>query len=51
MTNNLAATPKAIKTPKPEPDWGRRGTQPKGTLGPPPKPNGKAVATQPKSSN
>lgn len=34
--------------PKPEPDWGRRGTQPTGTLGPPPPPNGKLVATKPK---
>jgi hypothetical protein len=39
---------KFVPIQKPEPDWGRRGTQPKGTLGDPPPPNGKLVATKPK---
>lgn len=34
------------KRGRPKPDWGRRGTQPKGIAGPPPRPNGKPVATQ-----
>jgi hypothetical protein len=32
---------------KPEPDWGRKGTQPQGMLGDPPPPNGKPVAMKP----
>lgn len=34
-------------TPRPKPDWGRRGTQPKGSAGPKPRPNGKVVASKP----
>jgi hypothetical protein len=32
---------------QPKPDWGRRGTQPKGKAGPKPPPNGRLVATKP----
>lgn len=47
----IVAAPKQSQTlQKPTPDWGRRGTQPKGTVGAPPPPNGKIVATKPKSS-
>ena len=48
MATKPGMAPKPI--PKPRPDWGRRGTQPKGHLGPKPAPNGKIVATQPKQS-
>ena len=34
---------------QPKPDWGRRGTQPKGKAGPKPPPNNQVVATQPKT--
>ncbi len=50
MSRKAASTPQTNTPPKPVPDWGRRGTQPKGILGPPPKPNGQVVATQPKKS-
>lgn len=32
---------------QPTPDWGSRGTQPKGKAGPKPPPNGRLVATKP----
>jgi hypothetical protein len=45
----LAAEPEPDPAPiqKPQPDWGRKGTQPTGTLGNPPPPNGRPVATKP----
>lgn len=32
----------------PQPDWGSRGTRPKGKAGPMPPPNGRLVATKPR---
>jgi hypothetical protein len=49
MAKEQAANPKPLR--RPLPDWGRRGTQPKGELGPKPGPNGQVVATQPKQSS
>lgn len=48
MATKTSVVPRPV--PKPKPDWGRRGTQPKGTAGPKPRPNGQLVATQPKQS-
>lgn len=46
MATKSSVAPRLTTSPKP--DWGRRGTQPKGTAGPKPRPNNQLVATQPK---